>query len=655
MTHQDLPVAYPQTASAMLLAQGGDPLAAAAARTHAARRAICELLDLLPPDQAELAAEFAAIVPVLDHALDWFSARQVPRQQVAALRRSTTGRWGEPLLHADVWVGNQPDDGGETVYGFRAAMPVLLDRLRQAVACLDEQVEPADGPRLVARAGSVAEFAARTESAVASFTAAVWEFERPTTAALPAGTTQVRLRCGPRTHPWTRWSRHAQVLFLPGRVEVTTSSGTHTIGDRRPIAHLVHVVPPSPRAVLVPYDPAERHDQLALQDELGVLHFCSEDGYSLGAIMVVDWLAQPEYQAAQDRLTSAGTASPAYDHLVWGLQASGITDGAAVLDLPIRRGVMHPPSAEPLPSPLPPNEAHYTMPPQIPLLRPAPHRQPYRGLAATASAALTRRRRRWHAWRNDTGPASPLNLPIRAGAPLAAWIGGLATAYLFAETLWARLGLLWAVVAVCEPWLWWAWLRVRDRSPQRPQATYRPGRHPAGTRAFATRARVVFDGTDIGVIGPQGHTAWAPGPREPRGVRQLHQLTDDDGAWAVAFVDAQGRWRFVLPAAQWVPGGDFAALAGFARAVGLPTAQTYARRMAPSSDAFEDHSPATRPGRFGPEGRGMLTLAFWCALVTPLTWWGWHVATAAMVALTAGAAVPVLIRSWWTWYQRRPT
>src|SRR5699024_4960398 len=63
------PPAYPQSASGMLLARGGDPLAQAMAQFHDARRAIVELLGLLPPEQVELSAQFRAAIPALDHAL----------------------------------------------------------------------------------------------------------------------------------------------------------------------------------------------------------------------------------------------------------------------------------------------------------------------------------------------------------------------------------------------------------------------------------------------------------------------------------------------------------------------------------------------------------------------------------------------------------
>ena len=641
----------------MLLARGGDPLATAAEQVHAARRAIVELLQVLPPDQEDLAAQFRSAGAALDHGLAVLSTWQVPPKQLAALRRTSTGFWGEPLLHGDVWVGTQPVDESETVYGFASAMPALLERLHQSVGAVAEDVHPGDGPRMVARAAALAEFATRVEAAVLSFTAAVWEYERPTMPVLPAGTSQVRLRSGPRARPCRRWARRAEVLFLPGRVEIVTSTGTTTIGQRRPVATLLHVVPPSPRAVRLPYDPREQYEQIPLQDELGVVHFCSAEGYSLGAIMVADWLAQPEFQVAQHRLSSdPDSATVAHDRLIWGLHVSGIAHGAAVLDLPVRRGVMHPPpSADAPEGPVPGGAGSDAAPNPVPLVRPGPHRLPYRGMAALPSSALARRRRRMGVWGNDTGPASPLNLVLRAVAPVMAWAGGLGTAYLFAETLWARVAVLWTVLAVAEPWLWWAVQWFRDRQALAPRAVYRPGRYPSGTRAFASRAALIAEGEDIAVRGPFGHMAWAPGPRRKDGVHQLHQLRDEDGPWAAALVDRSGRWQFVLPAHQWAPGGDFGPLAGFARAAGLTVQEAYARRMSPAQDVFDDRTPLARRVSTGPASRGLLTLGVWCALVAPLTWWGWHVATALLVALTAGAVVPVAIRSWWHRHQQHRT
>src|SRR5699024_10725565 len=102
----------------------------------------------------------------------------------------------------------------------------------------------------------------------------------------------------------------------------------------------------------------------------------------------------------------------------------------------------------------PPATAGYQPPALIRLLRPAPHHQPYRGTGTKPAAAHKRRQQRLKFWRKDTGPGSPINHVVRAAAPAAIWIGGLGSAYLFAETFWARLCLLWAVVAVLEPWSW---------------------------------------------------------------------------------------------------------------------------------------------------------------------------------------------------------
>src|SRR5699024_7886533 len=133
------------------------------------------------------------------------------------------------------------------------------------------------------------------------------------------------------------------------------------------------------------------------------------------------------------------------DGLVGGVQAAGVGDGAAVLGVPVRRGVMHPPmrttltAGTPRPSAAPPGTPGYQPRELVRLFRPAPHHQPYRGSATTPAAAYKRRLQRMKTWRKDTGPASPINHVVRSVAPAAIWFGGLGSAYLFSETLWVHL------------------------------------------------------------------------------------------------------------------------------------------------------------------------------------------------------------------------
>ncbi|WP_277051342.1 hypothetical protein [Ruania albidiflava] len=651
------PPQYPTTATLMLLAQPGDPFAQASARAEAAHRAINELLELLPGDQQQLAEQFHPARRAAWYAASVLRTWTLSVQEAAVLASTTVPSWAEAPMLEDVWVGSEPVRlADEAVYGFEGAITPLLAHLTGAVDALAQgQATFGTGLRRVMLAAAVAEFAARTEAVVSMFTAAVWDFERPAMPAPAGSSARVELRSGPRAHPQARWAHLARLLFVPGRVEITTAEATVVIGADRPVAALMHVAPPSPRAVLSGYDVAERYAQLPLQDELGAVHLCDADGYSLGAIAVADWLNQPWLQVGQQVATTPGDPpQAARDRLVWGLQATGIVDGAAVLGVPVRRGVMHPPIHPALTgtlraaSPTPPGTPGYQPRELVRLLRPGPHHQPYRGGATKPAAAYNRRLQRMKFWRKDTGPASPINSVVRSAAPAAIWIGGLGSAYLFSGTLWAQLCLLWSAVAVSEPWLWWAWVHLRDRSRRPMTAVYRPGRYPGGTRRFAGRAALLFDGTDIGVRGPYGHLAWAAGPWDPHlGIVAVHRLLDGGQPWAVALVDQGGRWQFVLPIEQWAPGGDLAPLAGFAEAAGLTVADAQAERLEGGADVFDDRTPQAQRVHSGPPTRGMVILMFWCLTVVPFTLAGNPLATLALLVLAAVAVVPAAARSLW--------
>ena len=660
-----VPPQYPTTATLMLLADRGDPFAGATARAASARQAIVDLLELLPAEQREFGEQFEPAAHALQQAAAALSTWQLSPQETTVLSLPTVPSWGEAPMLEDVWVGREPPTlTGEAVYGFQGAITPLLGHLLNAIHNLEQgNYAYGAGLRRVMLAAAVAEFATRVKAAVSIYTAAVWDFERPSMPTGAGGSARVELRSSPRAHPQARWARAARVLFLPGRVEITTAEGLEVIGDQVPIAGLMHVVPPSPRSVLTTYDPAERYARIPCYDELGVVHLCDTDGYSLGGIAVADWLAQPELQIAQQVATIAGERPmAARDRLVWGLQVAGIVDGAAVLGVPIRRGVMHPPSRTPITTgptatSSPPATPGYQPRALIRLLRPAPHHQPYRGTATQPQAAHKRRQQRLKTWRKDTGPGSVINHVVRAGAPAAIWIGGLGSAYLFAETIWARLCLLWAVVAVLEPWVWWVVEHLRDRHPRRMAAAYRPGRYPGGSRAFAGRAALLFDGTNIGVRGSQGHIAWAAGPSDAHlGVVAVHRLMDGAVPWAIALVDHGGRWRFVLPIAQWVPSGDLAGLAGFAEAAGLTVADAQAQQVPTTEDVFDERTPSAQQPRSGPPTRGMVILAAWCLMVVPLTLAGSRLTTFTLLALAAVATVPAAARwLWQTMLARRTT
>ncbi|SEE25125.1 hypothetical protein [Ruania alba] len=678
MTDAPIRPTRPHTATQLLLARGGDPFDQARSAVDEARRSVTELLAVLPTQQQGLRETFTRLASGLSLAEQRLSGWQLSEVESRTLAMPTVTSWGEPTMGPDAPVGStpaaeNPDD--EPVYGFRTLLGPAVGRLEAAASRLPPAgTYPSGGMHRLMLAGEVAEAARAADHITCVFTAAVWDFERPAMPLNPAGSGRIELRSSARAAPQRRWARRARVLFSSGRVQITTSAGVRVIGEEEPIASLMHVSPPTPRDVLAGYDPAERWAPVPLYDELGVIHFCSESGYSLGAVAVADWLTQPEYQVGQYRATvPAAEQLRARDLLVWGLDTAGFTQGAALLGVPIRRGVMHPPSAGPLQAPsgwrsraqqamMPqggvaprslasPGATGFDPEPLIDLLRPAPHLQEYRGGGTRPTVAYKRRAKRRRFWRGDTGPASPANWVLRGPAAWAIVIGGIGSAYLLAETWFIRLCVLWAVAAVIEPWLWWCYELLRDRRARRPAAVYHPGRSSGRTRGFARRTALLYDGSDLGVRGPGGHEAWVAGPHDTeRGVVAMRRLMDDGGPWAVALVDRTGRWRAVLPFDHWVPSDDLTSLAGFAETAGLTVGDTYATRVLPTDDVFTDASPTSRARSTGPASRGLLILGFWAAVTTPITLGGWTVATAGLLTLLALAVFPVLARSWW---QRR--
>ncbi|UFU07871.1 hypothetical protein [Ruania halotolerans] len=666
MSDASMRPARPHTATQLLLARGGDPFEEAGSSVSRAHRSVAELLAFLPPQHQGLRQLLVRLTDGLTRTQERMSGWALTDIETRTLAMPTVTSWGEPMISQDAPVGQAPpttDPNEEPIYGFRACLAATVQRIEAVAQRLPPAHQrPAGGMHRLMLAGDVAEAARTAEYITNVFTAAVWEFERPAVPLTPASSGRIELRASARATPQRRWARNARVLFTADRVQITTSAGVRTIGTDEPIAFLMHVAPPVPRNVLAPYDPAERYAPVPLYDELGVVHFCAASGHSLGAIALADWMVQPEYQVGQYRATvPAAEPLRARDLLVWGLETMGIARGAAILDVPIRRGVMHPPTATPLkPTRRPraaggtvtpaatPGSPGYDPPAVVDMVRPAPHLLAYRGGGAYPVVAYKRRAKRRRFWRGDTGPASPANTVIRGPAAWAIVIGGLGSAYLLADTWFIRLCVIWAIVAVAEPWLWWGYQVLRDRSARRPIALYRPGKSPGRTRAFAHRAALAYDGTDLSVRGPGGHVAWLSGPGDTElGVVALRRLMDDDGPWAVALVDRWGHWRAVLPLDAWVPSGDLTNLAGFAEAAGLSVGDTHAARVQPTDDVFADGSRSSRARSVGPASRGLLILGFWAAVTTPITLAGWSVATAGLLTLLALAVFPVLGRAWW--------
>lgn len=665
-----LPAATPRTTTQLLLARGGDPFEHTHQIIGSALQSVSELLDFLPEDQQTLRKRFRHIYETLAAARPSLPAG-VAAQGPGALNPQTLGSlgWGEPIVVSGAPVGREPvdpDPQAEPVYGFAAALNGAGRYLTETTDHLRMGAQTWGAQRIV-QAGAVAHAAAAVDHLAAVFTAAMWDFERPGMPALPAKSGRIELRASPRPAPMTTWARYARAMFLTDRVELTTGSGRRVIGSDTPIAYLLHVVPPSPTATVIPYDPAERYAPVPLYDELGVVHFCSADGHSLGAIAVADWLAQPELTVAQAALVQPTERIRAYDRLVWALEASGIAAGAATLRVPIRRGVQHPPHINPealssvphasrraqqaLPAPgaqAPPLSAD--------VVRPGPHLMPYRGPAANPARALIRRQRRHKARQVDLGPSSRVTEMLRAFYPTTLWVGSLFTAYLLEREWWVRLLVILAVATVLEPWITWVVRWVADRDMRRMVATYRPGASAHTTRAFQLHAKLMYDGANIGVRTGSRHEAWVAASSDTDlGVVGIDRLLHQGQAWGYALVDRLGRWRLVLPADSWAPGDDLSGLAGFAQAADLQLGEQHAAAPTIREDVMVEDSTFSQTRSHGPRTRGMVIAAIHALAAFVITLPGSTTASIYTLGIAAIALVPVFLRWLWTaWYRGTP-
>lgn len=656
-----LPAATPRTTTQLLLARGGDPFEHTRTIVASARQSVAELLDFLPEEQRGLERRFEGILGLLDAAWPAIPA-QMGMLGPGGLTPQTTASlgWGEPVVVAGAPVGRNPveeDPNAEPVYGFRDALDGARRYLKESTDAL-RMGSQTWGTQRVVQAGAVAHAASAIDHLAAVFTAAMWDFERPAMPALPSKSGRIELRASPRSVPMTRWARYSRAMFLTDRVELTTAAGRRLIGAETPISYLLHVVPPSPTAVVVPYEPAESHAPVPLYDELGVVHFCTADGRSMGAIAVADWLAQPELTVAQAAAVQPGERLRAYDRLVWALEASGIAAGAATLRVPIRRGVQHPPHVDPavlsatgarVRSGTPP--AAQPPPLAADVIRPAPHLVPYQGWAADAGRALVRRQRRHKARQIDLGPSSKATEILRAAYPTALWAGSLFTAFLLEREWWVRLLVIIAFVAVLEPWVTWVVRWFADRDMRRMVATYRPGASATSTRASQLHARLMFDGANIGIRTGSRHEAWVAASSDTDlGVVALHRLLHDGREWGLALVDRLGRRRLVLPADSWAPDGDLTGLAGFARAAGLELGEEQAPPPVVTDDVTLEGSPSLVRSR-GPLTRGMVIAGIHALAAFVVTLPGSTTASIYTLSIAAICFVPVFLRWLWTaWY-----
>mgnify|MGYP001294634647 FL=1 len=688
-----LPAHYPRTATQLLLAQDA-PFEFSRTQVTAARLAIIELIEFLPAAQHEVRAQFER----LDRQLEQFEGNlrhwTFDGAEFGSIRaKPPLGQeWVEPGAPvARVPVPRRHAE--EPVFGFAPAYAEVLADLAGTVHAMSMSSARRTGlMQALYLAGRAAHGAQRARHLTAMFSAAVWDFERPAMPALPSAAGRIELRPSPRAVPQTRWARFARLLFTRGRVEVTTADGHEVIGVPEPIAYLMHVAPPRPTTTEYLADPAERYAPVPRFDDLGAVHFCTQSGYSMGAVAVADWLAQPDLLVRQPALTGAEvTELSQHANVVWALEASGIVAGAAVLDVPIRRGVAHPP---PLSLPAPATTTPQWWParlrkgassddaspaagrredrptggpaddepaggrrtpvpadplPAVRMLRPAPHLLPRRGLAATRKHAIGRRTKRQF----EVGPASPLQPWLQRLAPIAvAWgAADLALSDQSGWFTWIVVGL--ALLAAAEPWVWWVGHWLVDRDWRTMVAVYHPGASEHASKQFAQRAELRFDGANIGVRGASGHEVWIAGSSdEDLGAVALVRLHHKDTTWGFAFADRAGRWRVVLPAAEWAPGGDLSGLAAFAGAAGLSLVDLHAEPGSFEDDPFTGRGSERLRRSRGPRTRAMIWLTCWAVGMFVLTVAAPGSAQVGfLLAVATLAGGPVLlrwaIRRWW--------
>lgn len=636
-----LPAEYPRTATHLLLARGGDPFRQATSVLHAAHRTVTELIHFLPTGQQDLRGRFAALQAMLSAGAQSCQHWTISAERLARVHRNPPPPWGDTQVVDGAPAGASPppvDHQDEPVYGFRTALHAAEEYLGSITRTVAAYRGPThDNLYTLFLAGTLTHAASVVDHLAAAFTAAVWDFERPAMPPLPSSNGRIELRAGPRTIPQSRWARYARVLFLADRVEVTTASGHEVFAGDRAVAFLMHVIPPT--TAVLRADPAERYTPVPLYDELGVIHFCDAGGRSLGAIAVADWLLQPEITAEQGATT--GVAPPnlhQHGRLIWALQASGITAGAAVLGVPIRRGTAHPPATTPPATTSPGPDTDPRAAARV--LRPGPHLQPHRGLGGRRRSASRRRVKK----RIVVGPASVLQPALQYAAPPAIVSAGLGLAVVNRPGWLIQGAVLVALLAVLEPWLVFGWEWLRDRDWRRMVAVYRPGGSPGVPRRFAQRAALLFDGANIGVRGPAGHEAWVAASSDPDlGVNQVQRLIAHGQTWGFALADRLGHWRLVLRAEIWAPGGNLNGLAGFAQTAGLGVANIAASPIQPSADPFDAGADRLRRSR-GPHTRAMVTLAITAMVTLVVTLFSSREAVLFLLTIAGLSMGPVLVR-----------
>lgn len=620
-----------------LLALDADPVAGATEAVRTALLGVEDAVELLAGVDGDLHEAFSYAREQLD-----LAARMVGDTSIADLAAFAANPAPfpfEPRTPLGALVLDVPlATSTELIYGLRVSLRTALTSLASAVRTLGS-VPRRHTPAvvIVPWLAEVALAAARVERLADVVVAHAHATAHPGTPELPGVGGDVELYPTGRAAPVRRWAQRARVRFTPGRVEIVTSSGRVSVGQSSPIGSLLWVAPPVATAPEVATAPQEALVVGPEHDSLGTVHVLDTAGRSLVAFVVADWASQPTTVVDQALVdTTIGDLPLGAARGVLALHSIGVARGATTIGVPLLRGVAHPPPATD----------------SLGTLRAGEDRQPYRGrdLAPLRVNARRRARARW--WNTDLGPVLPFSGWVRpftpwliALAPLLIWPGGGRNAFQVSV-------LVLALAVVAEPWVSWLAALLRDAVP-RParRATYSPG--------TPGRPRLTLTDRFLVVRSASGHETWVPGPQDADlGVTRLVRLLQGDRAWGFALSDARGRWRAVLPAAEWAPADRYGDLESFARRARLELADQEAAPLPRlGQETVVRGSTAAGARTFGPRPRGLLILGFaatpaalisiagpdrsqWLAVVTIALTYGGAAAVTLATHLRLGRTTP---------------
>lgn len=599
-----LPVNTPNSAGYRLLAMGPDPVESATTAVRTALAATQEAQTILESVDPDLREAFEFAQRQLDLAARMVSEVSIVAIALTPLRRSPGVQLSGdlPAVLGAPTLGEPALTAREPLYGLRTTLRAALAYLGDAVGALgNTQRRGAVAHLVLGPLGRVALGAAYVERAAEAVVAHAYNVLSPGTPTLPGVGGDVELYAGAHALPVRRWAMRSRIRFTPGRVEVVTSTGRISIGHVSPIGSLLWVAPPVRTRIEEDFDPSEQWADLAEHDELGTIHVLDTTGRSVASFVVADWASQPTTVVDQALVDStAGDIPLGAARGIWAVESLGFTRGATTIGVPLVRGLAHPPSAEGAHGPL----------------RPGPHKQPYTGRQATPAAAAKRRLWRHRAWNRDIGPGTPIAFATRplapylvAFAPLVLWPAGGRTWF-----QWAFL--IATLIALVEPWAGWLWALGRDivARPRR-TATYRVGSILRG------RSTLSLNGRDLVVRTASGHETWLPGPADADlGVVRIVRLLEGDRAWGFALADARGRWRAVLPALIWTPGGKYERLEAFARSTRLELADQEARVLPRlGREVVSAGSDLAAQRTWGPRVRGLFLLGCFAVPATAIS------------------------------------